>query len=83
MTVLVLLFLVLHAIPAAASLLFLPASSGYLANAAYVDNISSFFSHNSRYPSIRIAGWNKPRRTFTNRHGKALSTIGTTEVKIA
>ena len=83
MTVLVLLFLVLHAIPAAASLLFLPASSGYLANAAYVDNISSFFFHNSRYPTIRISGWIYPRRTVTNRRGKAPSVNGTTAVKIA
>ena len=83
MTVLVLRFLVLHAIPASAPLLLLPATVGYLASAAYIDNISSFFFHNSRYPTIRISGWIYPRRTVTNRRGKAPSVNGTTAVKIA
>jgi len=56
---------------------------GYLASAAYIDNISSFFGHNSRYPTIRISGWINPRRTVTNRRGKAPSVNGTTAVKIA
>ena len=60
MTVLVLRFLVLQAIPASAPLLLLPATVGYLASAAYIDNISSFFGHNSRYPIIRISGWVNP-----------------------